>query len=179
MDKKLIYFSVKQMIFAASLAAIGVVLPLAFHGIPGAGMIFLPMHLPVLLAGLICVLPLGLLTGILTPILSHFIIGMPPAPILPAMVVELAAYGAAGALLIRFVRTKDTYLNIHISLLGAMLIGRVVFGLINALILNVGGYSMQIWLTAAFVTALPGIVIQIVLIPIIVITLWKAKLIEI
>jgi len=167
------------MIITALLIALGVVLPIMFHGVANAGRIFLPMHIPVLLAGLVCGLPLGLISGLLTPLLSHFLTGMPPSPILPSMMIELAVYGAAAAILIRFIRTKDTYANIHISLLGAMIAGRIAFGLMNTLIFNVGNYSMQIWMTSAFVTALPGIVIQIVLIPIIVIALWKAKLIEI
>ena len=172
-------FSIKKMIITALLIALGVVLPIAFHSIPNAGSIFLPMHIPVLLCGIVCGFPYGLACGILAPLLSSFMTGMPPAAFLPSMLCELAVYGLISSLLIRFVRTKNLYANIYISLIGAMLCGRVVAGILNALIFRAGNYSMEIWTTAAFVTALPGIVIQIIVIPIIITALQKSKLIEV
>ena len=171
--------NIKKSVITALLIAVGVVLPLAFHAVPDAGRVFLPMHIPVLLCGLICGFPYGLLCGIAAPLLSSLFTGMPPAAMLPSMLCELAAYGAVSALLIRLVRTKSLYANIYLSLIGAMLFGRVFYGALNALIFSAGSYSMQIWLAAAFVTALPGVVIQIVVIPAIVVVLQKAKLVEI
>jgi len=95
------------------------------------------------------------------------------------MVCELAAYGAVSSVLIRHVRFNSLFANVYISLIGAMLFGRIFFGILNSFIFSAGSYSMQIWLTAAFVTALPGVVIQIFIIPTIVVVLQKAKLIEI
>ena len=69
-------------------------------------------------------------------------------------------------------------MKIYISLIGAMLFCRVFYGILNSLIFNAGAYSIQVWLTAAFVTALPGVAIQIVIIPTIVIILRKARLID-
>ena len=158
--------------------AIGIALPLAFHSIPNAGRVFLPMHIPVLLCGLAFGFPYGLACGIVTPLLSSLITGMPPAAMLPAMLCELAVYGLAASLLMRFVRVKNPYAKLYIALAGAMLSGRVVLGLVNALLFQVGHYTLQAWLAASFVTALPGIAIQAVLIPAIVFGLRKAKLIE-
>jgi len=172
-------FSIRNMVLTALLIAIGIVLPMAFHTIPMAGRIFLPMHIPILICGLICGVPLGIFAGVVTPILSHLFTGMPPAVFLPAMILELAAYGASSALLMQFLPVKNLYARTYISLIGAMLFGRVFFGIMNALIFSVGEYSMQMWLTAAFVTALPGIAIQIVIIPAIIIALQKAKLIDV
>jgi niacin transporter len=172
-------FSTKNMVITALLIAIGIVLPMAFHTVPQAGRIFLPMHIPILICGLICGIPFGIAAGIITPILSHLFTGMPPAVFLPAMILELAAYGASSALLMQFLPVKNLYARTYISLIGAMLFGRVFFGIMNALIFSVGEYSMQMWLTAAFVTALPGIAIQIVIIPAIIIALQKAKLIDV
>ena len=172
-------FNVKKMVITALFIAIGIVLPIAFHTIPNAGRIFLPMHIPILLCGILIGLPYGLICGIITPILSSIFTGMPPAAILPAMTLELAVYGTVSSLLMHYVPVKNMYAKIYTSLIGAMLIGRVFFGIVNALIFAAGDYSVQIWLTGAFITALPGIIIQIVIIPVIVIALQKSKLVEI
>jgi len=165
-----------EMVIAALCVALGVVLPVAFHGIPNAGSVLLPMHLPVLLCGLLCGPAYGLACGILTPLLSSLITGMPPAAVLPSMICELAVYGFIAGLLIILVHTGSQIANVYISLVGAMLIGRVIYGVVNALIFQAGKYSMQTWLTASFVTALPGIIIQLVLLPLVVLALRKAKL---
>ena len=171
--------NIKKLVLTSLLIAVGVVLPVAVHSVPNAGSVILPMHIPVLICGIICGFPYGLLCGIITPLLSSLLTGMPPAAYLPAMLCELAAYGLVSALLIRFVRTKNFYADIYIALIGAMVAGRLVYGILNSLIFRAGAYSMQIWLTSAFVSALPGIVIQLILIPVLVIALQKAKLIEI
>lgn len=157
--------NVKKMVVSSLLIAIGVALPLAFHSIPNAGGIFLPMHIPVLLCGMLCGVPYGLVCGIITPLLSSLLTGMPPPPMLPSMVCELAVYGTAAAALLRFTRAKNTYMRTYIALVGAMLSGRIVCGVLNALIFKAGNYSMQMWTASAFVTALPGIALQIILIP--------------
>lgn len=168
----------KQIVLTGLFIALGLVLPMAFHSIPNAGSIFLPMHIPVLLCGLVCGPWFGLGCGALTPLLSSLAMGMPPAAILPGMLCELAVYGLTAGLLTRFVRLSNRPAKLYISLVGAMLAGRIASGLVNALIFRVGQYSMHIWLTASFVTSLPGIAIQLALIPIIVLALQKAKLAE-
>ena len=167
----------KKSIFAAVCLALCVVLPMAFHTIPGAGSIYLPMHIPVLLCGLICGWSFGLLVGILGPILSSLFTGMPPAAYLPTMIVELAVYGLVAGLLFQFIRTKKMAPDLYISLIGAMLIGRIVAGIVRALVFSPGQLSMQAWVTSYFVTGLPGIVIQILLIPAIIYALMQARLI--
>ena len=169
----------KKLVITAMLIAIGIVLPLAFHAIPNAGRIFLPMHIPILLCGLMIGFPYGLACGIITPLLSSLITGMPPAAFLPSMVCELAAYGTVSSLLMRFTPVKNLFARTYISLIGAMVVGRVLFGILNAFIFSVGSYSMQMWLTTAFITALPGVAIQIVIIPAIVLALQKTKLVEV
>ena len=167
-------FNTKQLVLAALCVALGVVLPVAFHSIPNAGSVLLPMHIPVLLCGLVC----GLLSGILTPLLSSMITGMPPMAYLPGMLCELAAYGLAAGVLRRFVRTGKRPLDLYIQLVSAMLIGRLVYGVMNALIFSAGNYSFAVFVSGAFVTALPGIVIQLVLLPAVVLLLEKARLVE-
>jgi len=169
--------TVKKAIITAVLAALCVVLPLAFHAVPNAGSVFLPMHIPVLLAGLICGWPFGLLCGIVGPLLSTLITGMPPMAYLPSMMIELAVYGAATGALMSLIRTKKLYVDLYISLIGGMLIGRIVAGICTALIFAAGSYSIAAWATGYFVTGLTGIVIQLVLIPSIVFALERARLI--
>jgi niacin transporter len=163
-------------VYTALLMALGLVLSTAFHFLPVSGLIFLPMHIPILICGLICGAGYGVACGVAVPLLSHLVLGMPPAFILPQMVFELAAYGLVAGLLIRFVQTKNSYANIYIALIGAMLLGRIVFGVANVFYFQTGAYTMNAWLAAAFMTALPGIIIQIVMIPALVIALRKANL---
>ncbi len=169
--------AVKKSIITAVCIALCVVLPQAFHAVPNAGAIYLPMHIPVLLCGLICGWPYGLLCGLAGPALSALLTGMPPAAVLPGMLVECGVYGLAAGLLMQLVRTKHLYADLYISLAAAMLLGRVVSGIAKALIFSAGSYSMASWVAGSFVTALPGIVIQLALLPSIVYALMRARLI--
>lgn len=165
----------RDMIIAAFCSALCIVLPMTFHAIPNAGSIFLPMHIPVLLCGLLCGWFYGLACGLLGPFLSSLITGMPPAAILPSMVCELTVYGLVSGFLYRRVRTPSKMANIYISLLTAMLCGRVFYGVLNALIFRAGAYSLELWLAVAFTTALPGIAVQLVFIPLILTALERSK----
>lgn len=167
---------VKRTILAAMLVALCVVLPIAFHGIPDAGSVFLPMHIPVLICGMVCGWPYGFICGILGPLLSSLITGMPPAAYLPPMMVECAVYGAATGLALKYIRTGKLTSDLYISLIAAMLAGRVAAGIAKALIFS-PGITMAVWITSSFVTALPGIAIQLIVIPLLVTTLIKARLI--
>ena len=169
---------IRQMVLTALFIAIGVVLPQAFHAIPNAGSVMLPMHIPVLLAGLVCGPVFGLACGIITPTLSSLITGMPPMAYLPSMLCELAIYGLVSGLVTKVVKTGKPIVDIYVALVTSMLAGRVIYGIVNALIFRAGEYNMTMWLTASFVTALPGIIIQLVAIPIVIMALRKAKLIE-
>jgi len=167
---------IKRMTLTSVCVALCVVLPIAFHSIPNAGSVFLPMHIPVLICGMICSWPYGLLCGLLGPLLSSVLTGMPPAAVLPAMMVECGTYGLVSGLMLKLIRTRSTYGDLYVSLVVAMLAGRVVSGIAKALIFS-PGMAMSAWVTASFVTAIPGIVIQLVFLPSVVFTLMKAKLI--
>lgn len=169
---------VKRIIIAAMCIAFCVVLPIAFHAIPNAGNIFCPMHIPVLLCGLICGGGFGIVCGITGPFLASIITSMPPMAYLPGMMAELVAYGVITGIMMRFIHTKRLYVDLYISLVTGMLVGRVIAGATKALIFVADRYSIALWVTAYFVTAWPGIVIQLVLIPAIVFALEKAKLIS-
>lgn len=167
----------RNIVLTGLCVALGVVLPMAFHWFPNAGSVLLPMHLPVLLCGLITGWQYGLVAGLLTPAISSLLTGMPPAAYLPSMVCELAVYGLIAGLCIKLIPAVKNALHIYGSLIAAMLAGRIVYGAVNAMIFRAGAYSMQLWLTASFVTALPGIIIQLIVIPAVILTLQKARVI--
>ena len=167
---------VKKLVFTAVCAALCLVLPMAFHTVPNAGTIFLPMHIPVLLCGLICGWPYGGVCGLLGPLISSLITGMPPAAMLPSMMVECCAYGFVTGMLMRHVHTKHAVADLYISLVSAMVVGRVVAGFAKAWIFT-PGVSPFAWVTTSLIAGIPGIVIQLILMPMVVLALTKAKLI--
>ena len=169
------YSPIKKLVITAVCIALCVVLPMVFHSFPNGGSIFLPMHIPVLLCGLMCSCPYGLVCGLLGPALSSVNTGMPPAAMLPSMMVECAIYGCVAGLMMEFVRTKKLYLDLYISMITAMLAGRVVAGLVKAWILT-PGVAPFAWVTTSLVEGIPGIVIQLVLLPTLVFALMKARL---
>ena len=167
-------FDVKRMVLASMMVALCVVLPIAFHAVPNGGATFLPMHIPILLCGMLCGWHYGVICGLLGPLLSCLLTGMPAMAILPAMMVECAVYGLVTGLTLRFVRTGKWYIDLYIALILAMLLGRVMSGVAKAWIFSMG-LTMKGWVTASFVTALPGIVIQLALVPLLVAMLMKLR----
>lgn len=169
---------VNRQVLTALFIALCVVLPMAFHSIPNAGSIFCPMHIPVLLCGMVCGPIYGGFCGLVGPLLSSLLTGMPPMGMLPGMMVELMVYGLVTGLLTKKDPAKNTIPRLYVSLITAMLAGRVISGIVKAFIFLAGEYSMQMWATASFVTAFPGIVIQLVFIPVIYKGLVRAKVLE-
>ena len=167
---------IKKLTLSSVCIALCVVLPVAFHSIPDGGSIFLPMHIPVLICGMLCGWPYGLLCGLMGPLLSSLITGMPPAVYLPAMMVECGTYGAVSGLVLNQVHTKNLYIDLYTALITAMLAGRIVSGIAKALIFS-PGLALSAWVTASFVTALPGILIQLVFLPAVTVTLMRARVI--
>lgn len=165
----------RLLVCAALCVAMGIALPMTFHFIPNAGSVLLPMHIPMLLCGLICGVKYGFIVGALTPALSSLLTGMPPAAILPGMICELAVYGLVSGLCAEHLRLRSRPVEIYASLLTAMIAGRIVSGALNAALFRAGSYSLQMWLAASFTTALPGIVLQLVVIPVLVAVLEKAR----
>ena len=170
--------SIRNMTMSAVCIAMCVVLPIAFHSIPNAGSVFLPMHIPVLICGMICGWPYGCLCGLLGPALSCVLTGMPPMAMLPAMMIECGTYGMVSGIVLKYVHTKHIYGDLYIALVTAMGAGRVLSGIAKALIFT-PGMALSAWVTASFVTALPGILIQLVFLPSVVFTLMKARIIPI
>ena len=167
---------IKEIILSGLFIALGIVLPMIFHMV-GVGSVFLPMHIPVLIGGFVLSLPFAIAVGVITPILSSLITGMPPLfPVLPFMVFELATYGAMINLLY-----KKYNLNVYVSLILSMLAGRVVAGIVVWVLVTF--FMVKLPNPIAFIgmaigQGLPGIMIQIVLIPVIIRFLGKSNLVR-
>ncbi|MEG2175022.1 MAG: ECF transporter S component [Oscillospiraceae bacterium] len=153
----------RQITLAAIFTAVGILFPQLFHLFGAtAGKIFLPMHIPVLLCGMVCGPMAGALCGMVTPLLSVALTGMPELfPQGVVMMCELCVYGLVGGLL------SARRINIYVMLIATMLAGRMVSGLAFALLFGLMGtlYTWSAFFAAAFVTALPGILIQLVVLP--------------
>ena len=168
--------SVKKLVFAALCLALCLLLPFLTGQIPQIGGMLSPMHIPVMLCGFICGWPYALVVGLVAPLLRHVMFGMPPILTALSMTFELAAYGAFAGIFYKLLPKKTGYL--YVALILAMLAGRAVYGIANLIILGVSGsvFTFQAFLAGAFITAWPGIICHIILIPLIVIALKKAKL---
>ena len=169
----------RKLVYAALCLALCMVLPLLTGQIPQIGKALSPMHIPVLLCGFLCGWPWGLAVGVIAPVLRSFIFGMPALyPDAVCMAFELATYGAVSGLLYRVLPRKPW--SVYAALLAAMVAGRLVWGLVKWLLLGLAGsaFTMEMFLAGALLNAIPGIILHIVLIPIVVLALEKAGLVE-
>ena len=169
---------IKTLSSAALCLALCLVLPFLTGQIPEIGNALFPMHIPVLLAGFVCGPWWALAVGFIAPLLRFVLFGMPPVfPVGVAMAFELAAYGLISGLLYKKLPKKVG--NIYVSLIAAMVGGRIVWGCVRVLLSGVSdaAFSWAAFLSGAFTTALPGIILHIILIPIFVIALKKAEVI--
>ncbi len=170
--------TIKKMTLSAMFIAIGLVLPFFTGQIPQIGNMLLPMHIPVLLCGLICGWQYGLLVGFVLPLLRYVLFGMPILfPTGVAMAFELATYGLVAGLLYGLSRWQ-CIIALYRSLITAMLAGRVVWGVVQLVLMGISGgmFTWQMFLAATFLNAIPGIAIQLILIPAIMVALNRTGL---
>ena len=166
--------NVKTLVLAALFLALALVLPFLTGQIPEIGSMLCPMHIPALLCGFFCGWPWGLAVGLIAPVLRSLIFTMPPMyPMAVCMAFELATYGAvSGWLYAKLPRKK---ISVYAALLVAMVAGRLVWGLARFLCtgLDVSAFGLSAFWSGAVTTAIPGIIVQILLIPVLVMTLEK------
>ena len=169
---------VKKLCITGFCVALCYVLPPAFHAV-GLGTTFSPLHIPPLLCGVACGGWYGAVCGLVGPVLSSILGSMPPAARLPFMVPELVTYGLVSGVLFRFIRTGKTWLDLYLSLIPAMLAGRVAGGIAQAIFLLSAAkeYSIAMWASGYLVATLPGAVLHCVVIPAVVLTMMKAGLV--
>lgn len=171
--------NVKKLAVTAMLFAVGIVLPFFIGQIPAIGKMLLPMHIPVLLCGFIVGWQYGALIGFLLPIVRGLVFGMPPLyPNAVAMAFEMAAYGLVSGYLYSHARWQCTKM-LYISLVTAMLAGRIVWAFAEVILLGIGGniFTWKMFAAGAFLNAIPGIIVQLTLIPLIMVVLRRAKVV--
>ena len=166
--------SVKKLVYSSMCLALCLVLPFLTGQIPEIGSMLLPMHIPVLLCGFLCGGGWGAVVGFTAPILRNAIFSMPPAPGCYSMAFELATYGLVVGLLYK--KFGKSMKGVYASLLCAMVAGRLVWGAAQMVImgLNGGSFPFSAFVAGAFTSAIPGIVLQLVLVPMLVRALDKA-----
>lgn len=167
--------NIRRMVLAALLLALGLVLPFLTGQIPEIGNMLLPMHLPVLICGLVCGWKWGAAVGFILPLMRSMLFQMPP--LLPTMrtggalcmAFELLGYGLVSGLLYGWL--KKYRWGLIVSLIGAMLAGRIIWALASVVIYRLFAdfaFDFQLFLTGGFVAAWPGILMQLVLVPVLV-----------
>ena len=164
-----------KLVISAVCLALCMVLPFLTGQIPEIGGMLCPMHIPVLLCGFLCGPAWASAVGAVAPLLRFALFGMPPLfPTGVAMCVELAAYGAVSGALHRLLPRKP--INVYVSLIAAMLAGRILWGIVRVVLSGVTGssFTWAAFIAGAFTQAVPGIILHIVLIPVIVLAVHKA-----
>lgn len=165
---------IENLVLSALSLALAYILPFITGNIPQIGSMLLPMHIPVLICGFLCGAPWGLAVGLVAPIMRSLLTGgFPPMfPTAAAMAFELAAYGFVAGFIYR--RLPKKLLSCYIALVSAMLCGRAVWGLVMSLLLmNADGFTFAAFIAGAFTNAIPGILLQLLVIPPVVVAMRK------
>lgn len=159
---------IKNITLSAFFLALGLVLPFVTGQIPEIGTMLLPMHIPVLLCGFICGKEYGLLIGLILPLLRHALFSMPPINVAITMTFELAAYGFFSGSI--YNRLSKNLLNTYVALISSMLIGRLVLSIVEIILYSINGTSFVFtaFISSAFISGIPGIILQLILIPFII-----------
>ena len=168
-----------KLILAALFLALAYLMPFLTGQIPEIGSMLCPLHIPVLLCGFICGWPWGLVVGFISPLFRSLTLGMPPFfPTAVCMAFELAAYGAIAGVMHKLLPHRKPC--IYCSLLISMVIGRLVWGMAMFICMGIGGgsFTFAAFMAGAFTNALPGIIVQFVLIPVLVMILDNPKVLN-
>ena len=168
---------IRRLTYAALFLALAMVLPFVTGQIPEIGSMLCPMHIPALLCGFLCGWPWGLAVGFVAPLLRSVLFGMPAMfPGAVAMAFELAVYGAASGLLYRLLPRKKW--SLYTTLIISMIAGRIVWGIVRLILagLSNNSFTWPLFLAGAFTNAVPGIILQMALIPLLVIVMERAGL---
>ena len=170
-----------NIVLSAMFLAIALILPFLTGQIKEFGSMLLPMHIPVMLCGLVCGWQYGLTIGLIAPILRSALFAMPVMfPSAISMAFELATYGVVSGLLFQKARWKCIK-SLYRCLLISMVAGRVVWGIVQCILLGLGenGFTISMFISSAIVKALPGIILQLLLVPTVMLMLGRTHLVHI
>ena len=166
--------NLRRRILASKFLALALALPFLTGQIPQVGSALCPMHIPVLLCGFFCGPWYALAVGLVAPLLRFALFGMPPLmPTGIAMCFELATYGFVSGLLYKLLPGKKVFT--YVTLIAAMLAGRIIWGIARVILAGLAQseFAWTAFLSGAFVNAVPGIILHILLIPVLVIALKR------
>ena len=172
--------SLLNIVLSAMFLAIALILPFFSAQLKEIGSMLLPMHIPVMLCGLVCGPAYGLTIGLIAPILRSALFAMPVMfPSAISMAFELATYGFVVGFLFQKARWKCIK-SLYRCLLISMVAGRVVWGIVQCILLGLGenGFTISMFVTSAIVKAVPGIILQLLLIPTVMLMLGKTHLVH-
>lgn len=167
----------KKLAYAGLFLAIALILPFLTGQIPQIGSMFSPMHLPVLLCGFVCGWPWGLAVGFTAPLLRSVMFSAPPMVAAVAMAFEMAVYGIVTGILYRLLPRKKG--SLYLALLPAMAAGRMAWGAVRFIMAGLQGseFSLQMFWAGAVTSVIPGMILQLILVPLVVTALERANLI--
>ncbi|MCM1411810.1 MAG: ECF transporter S component [Lachnospiraceae bacterium] len=172
--------NIKNLTLSAMFVAVGIILPFFTGQIPQIGNMLLPMHIPVFLCGLICGWQYGAAVGFILPLMRSMLFSMPPLfPNATAMAFELLTYGLVAGLL--YSRSKwQCVIALYRSIIAAMVAGRIVWGVAQILLLGISGsiFTWEAFMAGAFLNAIPGIIVQLILIPAVMVALNRTGLVS-
>lgn len=170
----------KKLALSAMFMAVGMVLPFFTGQIPQVGKMMLPMHIPVLLCGFICGWQYGMAVGFVLPLLRSVTMGMPPLfPVAASMAFEMAVYGFVAGFLYHRSRWQ-CIVSLYRALFAAMIAGRLVWGITQIIFLGMTGsaFTLEMFLAGALFNAVPGILVQLIFIPAIMVSLNRTGLVR-
>ncbi len=157
----------KKLSYTAIFLAMGMVLPMLFGQIPQIGSMLLPMHIPVFLATFVVGPIYATPMAIVLPLLRSLLFGRPDMyPEAIAISLELATYAVVAGILYNALRIRSLP-RVHLSMLPSIVIGKVVRGLMEALLLGLKAqpFVLKTFLSGVVLYSLPGIILQLVAVP--------------
>lgn len=167
----------KKLTMTAMMIALGLVLPPVIRMIPNGGVLFSPMHISPLLTGLVIGPVEGIIVGLICPLLNHLLYGMPQGTTLIGMCFELPVYGLVSGILMNVLKSQKDQVKVYLSLIIAMLCGRIVGGIVQSIVLG-STYTLQVWITSYFASTFPAIIIHLILLPVVYFSLNKAGFVK-
>ena len=168
----------KKTVLSGVFLALCLLLPFFTGQIPQIGSILSPMHIPVFICGLVCGWPYAAIIGFIAPLLRHGMFSMPPLITAVSMAFELCAYGGFTALFSKIL-PKNTA-NIYVSLILSMVLGRFVWGIVRYILalLTHSEFTFAAFMSGAFITAVPGIICHLIIVPLVVIAIRKSGVVN-
>ena len=169
--------AILNLTISAMLLALAMFLPFLTGQIPQFGRMLSPLHIPAMLAGFILPLPWAVPLAFIIPIVRSLIFSMPPmVPMAVTMAFELATYALVIGLIYK--RPAKSYFSILIALIPALVIGRIVYALVFFIVMSLtaGTFNLSAVISGLTVEGLPGVIVQLLIVPPIVLAVEKAGL---